>query len=87
MGANPRQVLTMVLREASWLSVAGIATGLAAALLLTHLVKSMLYGLQPTDPSSVAAGAALLAMVALAASWIPAQRAAGVEPMEALRHE
>ena len=87
MGAKPRQVLAMVLREASWLSGIGIVAGLGSALLLTRLVKSMLYGLQPTDPGSVASGAVLLALVALAASWIPAQRAAGVEPMQALRHE
>jgi predicted permease len=87
LGAKPRQVLAMVLREASWLSIAGIAAGLGAALLLTRLVKSMLFGLNATDPSSLAGGAVLLAMVALAASWIPAQRAAGVQPMDALRHE
>ena len=87
LGAKPGQVLAMVLREASWLAVAGIAAGMGAALLLTRLVKSMLYGLQPADPASLAGGAALLVIVALAASWIPAQRAAGVQPMDALRHE
>ena len=87
LGARPQQVLAMVLREASWLAMAGIAAGLGAALLLTRLVKSMLFGLQPADPASLAGGAVLLALVALAASFIPARRAAGVEPMEALRHE
>jgi len=55
--------------------------------MLARLVKSMLYGLQPADPVSLATGAALLIAVGLAASWIPARRAASVEPMEALRHE
>jgi ABC-type antimicrobial peptide transport system permease subunit len=87
LGARPQQVLAMVLRQASWLAMAGIATGLGAALLLVRLVKSMLFGLQPADPASLAGGAVLLAAVALAASWIPARRAAGVQPMEALRHE
>jgi predicted permease len=87
LGAKPRQVRAMVLREASWLSAAGIAAGMGAALLLTRLVRSMLFGLQPTDPASLAGGAALLVFVALAASWIPAHRAAGVQPMDALRHE
>jgi predicted permease len=87
LGALPRQVLGMVLREASWLSLAGIGVGLGAALLLTRLVKSMLYGLQPADPLSLTGGAALLVAVALVASWVPARRAAGVQPMEALRHE
>jgi len=87
LGAMPRQVLGMVLREASWLSLTGIAVGLGVALLLTRLVKSMLYGLQPADPVSLMGGAILLVAVALAASWFPARRAAGVQPMEALRHE
>jgi predicted permease len=87
LGALPRQVLAMVLREASWLAMAGIGAGVAMALVLTRLVKSLLYGLQPTDPLSVAGGAVLLVLVGLAASWIPARRAAGVQPMEALRHE
>lgn len=87
LGALPRQVLGMVLREASWLSLGGIAVGLGVALLLMRLVKSMLYGLQPADPLSLAGGAALLVAVAVAASWLPARRAAGVQPMEALRHE
>jgi ABC-type antimicrobial peptide transport system permease subunit len=87
LGAKPGQVLAMVLREATWISAAGIAAGLGAALLLSRLVKSMLYGLQAGDPASLAGGVLLLGMVALAASWIPAQRAAGVQPMDALRHE
>jgi predicted permease len=87
LGAQPRQVLTMILREAAWISLAGIAVGLAAALLLAQLIKSMLYGLQPADPVSMIAGAVLLIAVGLAASWIPARRAASVQPVEALRHE
>jgi predicted permease len=87
LGALPRQVLGMVLREATWISLAGIVVGLGAALMLARAVKSMLYGLQPADPVSLVAGAGLLIAVGLAASWIPARRAAGVEPMVALRHE
>jgi predicted permease len=87
LGALPGRVLTMVLREAVWMSLAGVAAGLGVALLLTRLVKSMLYGLKPADPASLASGALLLMAVALAASWIPARRAARVQPMDALRHE
>jgi predicted permease len=87
LGAQPGQVLAMVLREATWISLAGISVGLAAALVLAQGVKSMLYGLQPADPVSLISGAALLIAVGLAASWLPARRAASVEPMEALRHE
>jgi predicted permease len=87
LGALPRRVLGMVLREASWISLGGISVGLIAALLLARLVKSMLYGLQPADPVSLIAGAGLLMAVGLAASWLPARRAAQVQPVEALRHE
>jgi predicted permease len=87
LGALPRQVHAMVLREASWLGIAGIGAGVGAALLLTRVVKSMLFGLQPTDPWSLVGAVALLAAVGLAASWIPARRASGVEPVVALRHE
>ena len=54
---------------------------------LCRLVKSMLYGIQPDDPATVAGGVLILLAVALAASWIPARRAAAVQPIEALRHE
>lgn len=87
LGALPRQVLGMILREATWISLGGVAAGLIAALLLARLVKSMLYGLQPADPVSLISGATLLIAVGLAASWLPARRAASVQPVEALRHE
>jgi predicted permease len=87
LGARRRQVLTMVLSEAGWLSAVGIGAGLAAALLLARVVKSMLYGIAPDDPMTMAGGVALLLAAALVASWVPARRAAGVEPMVALRHE
>jgi ABC-type antimicrobial peptide transport system permease subunit len=87
LGAQPGQVRGMILRESTVLAVAGIVAGVAAALLLTRLVKSMLYGIQPWDPPTLAGGVLILMAVALAASWIPARRAARVQPMEALRHE
>jgi ABC-type antimicrobial peptide transport system permease subunit len=87
LGAQPGQVRRMILRESSWLTGAGIVVGVGAALGLTRLVKSMLYGIQPWDPLTLCSGVLVLMAVALAASWIPARRAAGVQPMEALRHE
>jgi predicted permease len=87
LGAQPGQVRGMILRESSWLTGAGIVVGVGAALLLTRLVKSMLYGIQPYDPLTMAGGVLILMAVALASSWIPARRAARVQPMEALRHE
>jgi ABC-type antimicrobial peptide transport system permease subunit len=87
LGAQPAQVRSMILRESTWLTVAGMVAGVTAALVLTRLVKSMLYGVTPNDPVTLVAGVALLMGVALAATWIPARRAASVQPMEALRHE
>jgi predicted permease len=87
LGALPGQVRGMILRESTWLAVGGIVVGVAAALALTRLVKSMLYGISPYDPFTLSAGVLVLLTVALAASWIPARRAAGVQPMDALRHE
>jgi len=87
LGAQPGQVRSMILRESTWLTTVGIVVGVGAALGLTRLVKSMLFGVTANDPVTLAAGVGLLLAVALAATWIPARRAAGVQPMEALRHE
>jgi predicted permease len=87
LGAERAQVRTMILSEASRLTILGVLAGLAAAFALAQLVRSMLYGLTATDPVSFAAAACLLLAIALLAAWIPALRASRVEPMEALRHE
>jgi len=87
LGAQPGQVRSMILRESTWLTAAGIVVGVGAALGLTRLVKSMLYGVTPNDPVTLAGGVVLLLAIALAATWIPARRASSVQPMEALRHE
>ena len=87
LGAHRQQVRAMVLRQATRLAIIGVIIGVAASLALSRLVKSMLYGLKPTDPISIIGAATLLLAVALIASWIPALRASRVEPMEALRHE
>lgn len=87
LGARPAQVRGMILRESAWLSIAGIGAGLATALLLARVVRSMLYGVQPHDPATLAASVALLLVVTTASTWLPARRAASVQPMDALRHE
>jgi hypothetical protein len=73
--------------EGLTLALAGIAIGLAGALALTRLAESMLFGVSPTDPSTLAVVTVALLAVALLASWIPARRAARVNPVVALRHE
>lgn len=87
VGAQPWQVRTLILKESTWLTAAGLVAGTVAALMLCRLVKSMLFGIRPDDPATIAGGILLLLGVALASSWIPARRAAGLDPMEALRHE
>jgi predicted permease len=87
LGARSEQVQGMVLREAAWMTLLGVAAGVGGALALGRVVASLLYGLKPWDPATFAVSATVLVLVALAASWIPARRAAGVDPIRALRHE
>jgi ABC-type antimicrobial peptide transport system permease subunit len=77
----------MVLRDAmAWVGV-GIAIGLAAALATGRLVSSLLFGLAPADPATIALATASLVAVASLASYWPARRAAGLDPVQALRQE
>ncbi len=85
LGARSEQVLRMVLREALWMTTAGVLVGLGGALVLGKLIATLLYGLKAWDPLSLIAAASLLAVVALGASWVPARRAAAVDPSKALR--
>ena len=87
LGAEPERVLRMVLGEASWMTAVGVAAGVAAALALSRVIVSLLYGMKAWDPATFAGSAGILMVVALGASWIPARRAASVDPMRALRHE
>jgi predicted permease len=87
LGARSGQVQGMVLREAAGMTLLGVAAGVGGALALGRVVASLLYGLKPWDPATFVCSATMLVLVALAASWIPARRAAGVDPIRALRHE
>jgi predicted permease len=87
LGARAEQVRGMILREASWMTFAGVFLGTIGALALGRVVKSMLYGLQAWDPLTLIAAAITLILIALISGWIPARRAANVDPIEALRHE
>jgi predicted permease len=87
LGAVPGVVVRMVLRETLLLALAGIAIGAPVAFWLARLSRSFLFGLQPNDPAVlVAAGSSLLAVCALA-GWLPARRAARIDPTTALRYE
>ena len=87
LGAERRTILRMVMREGFELTLAGSAVGVACALVVSHLMAGLLYGVRPTDPATFAGVAVLLAGVALCACYIPARRAIRIDPMVALRHE
>jgi predicted permease len=87
LGAERETVMKMVLWQGFVLASIGVAAGVALALGLTHLMSALLYEVRPMDPATFVVVAAGLLVVALLASYIPARRAAGVEPMEALRVE
>jgi ABC-type antimicrobial peptide transport system permease subunit len=87
LGARPGQVVRMVLVEAAVLVAGGVAAGAVLAILAGRGSESLLFGLSPTDVTTFAIAAALLAAVALLASAIPALRASRVDPMLALRQD
>jgi predicted permease len=87
LGAHPRNVLRDVLGRGGKMALLGIALGLAASLFLMRLMKSLLFGVSPTDPVTLIAVAAAILGIALLACWIPARRATKVDPMVALRYE
>jgi predicted permease len=87
LGAKPRNVITLVLRQGVRLVVTGILIGLAGAAALSRLVEGMLFGLTPLDPMTFVVVSGLLAAVALLASGIPARRATRVDPLVSIRAE
>ena len=87
LGAQPGDLIQMVLREAMMLVAIGLAIGIPAALASSRALHSLLFGLNNADPISMAAVIVILAIVAAVAGLIPARRAAKVDPMVALRYE
>ena len=87
LGASTGSVLKLIVRQGMTLVAAGLLIGLTAALMTGRAVRAMLYNVAPTDPVSFVVATVLLCAVAIAACYLPARRATGVDPLNALRHE
>ena len=87
LGATPREVMMAVVRQSLILAAGGSLVGLAASGLLTRLLRGFLFGVSSLDPLTFCAAPLLMFVLALVAAWVPARRAANVDPIQTLRHE
>ena len=87
LGAERRRIFAMVLRESGWIVLIGIAVGAVGAFFAMRVMKSLLYGVSPFDAVSAGGSVLVLVVAAAFAAWLPARRAASIEPMQALRSE
>jgi putative ABC transport system permease protein len=87
LGASPREIARMVLGESGRVVAIGVVAGAALSLWVARFAQKMLYGVEPGDAGTLALAAAVLGAVALAAAWVPARRAARLDPTIALREE
>jgi ABC-type antimicrobial peptide transport system permease subunit len=87
LGARPTNILGLVLKQGVLLTGIGVVGGLIAALILTRLMASLLFGVTSTDPVTYLGVSVLLAAVAIIATYIPARRATQVDPIKILRYE
>ncbi|HUU33657.1 MAG TPA: FtsX-like permease family protein, partial [Vicinamibacterales bacterium] len=85
IGATPGSILGLVMRQGITLALVGLGLGLAGAVAVSRVVATLLFGVSPTDPLVFAGVPVLLLLVAAAASYVPARRAVGIDPLVALR--
>ena len=87
LGAERKRIFGMILRESAWIALGGVAVGATGAFFAVRVMKSLLFGVSPFDPVTAVAAVLVLAFTAAFAAWLPARRAASIEPMQALRSE
>jgi putative ABC transport system permease protein len=87
LGARPREVMTLVLREGAMLAAIGLAVGVIGAVAGAHVLRSQLFGVSETDAASFVAAALAIGVVALVASWVPARRASAISPLTAMKSD
>jgi ABC-type antimicrobial peptide transport system permease subunit len=87
LGARPADVARPILREAGLLAILGVVIGLPLALVLSRVLSAVVFGIAPFDPATMIGSGLVLLVVAMAAAWLPARRAARIDPMAALRRE
>jgi ABC-type antimicrobial peptide transport system permease subunit len=87
LGAEPRDILKLVVKQGMRLALIGVAIGVVASLALTRLISTLLFGVSASDPLAFSLAAAVLVVTALAACYLPARRATRVDPMIVLRYE
>jgi putative ABC transport system permease protein len=87
VGARRRDIRNLVLAEGSRLIAGGVIAGVALALMVSRIVRSLLFEVEPADPATLLAAGLLFTGVALLACWVPTRRAASIDPLEALRSE
>ncbi len=87
LGAQPREIRSMILRESGLLAMVSISIGVVSALVLTRLIRSMLYAVSAHDPATIVGAVLSLLAIAVTAAWVPARRAASIQPVQAIRQE
>src|SRR6185503_14137272 len=85
LGATPGAILSLVLRQGVLIAIVGIVVGIGGAVVLTRLMRGLLFGIEPADPLTIGVTSALIGLTALAACYFPARRAAKIDPLVVMK--